>query len=81
MSILTKFCVVIRTKLLKNSNNLFKEPFLMHATYFSCKINVVERSYWCVNRINFQWTYLGLIILFFMKLWVVMRPRNVEDHK
>jgi hypothetical protein len=38
---------------LKNSNNLFKQLFLMHLTYFLCKIRVVGCSYRSVNWIMF----------------------------
>jgi TRAP-type mannitol/chloroaromatic compound transport system permease small subunit len=44
-----KVCVVMQPKILKNSNNLFKQLFLMHLTYVLCKISVVKYSYQIFN--------------------------------
>jgi hypothetical protein len=35
----------MQPKKLKNSNNLFKQLFLMHLTHVLCKISVVGYSY------------------------------------
>ena len=49
----TKLCVVMRPQNLGRSNNLFKQLFLMHPTYVSCEISVVECSYRTVNWLIF----------------------------
>jgi hypothetical protein len=42
-------CVVARPKMMKKSNNLFKEQFLMHPNYVLCKIIIVKYSYRSIN--------------------------------
>jgi hypothetical protein len=44
-----KLCAVMQPTFLKNSNNSFKQQFLMHLTYVLCKISVVKYSYRCFN--------------------------------
>jgi hypothetical protein len=45
MLIFTKLCVFMGPKVLKKSNSLFKQQFLMHLTYVLCQISVIEYSY------------------------------------
>jgi hypothetical protein len=40
-----KLSVAMKPNFFKNSNNLFKQLFLMHLTYVLCKISVVEYSH------------------------------------
>jgi hypothetical protein len=40
-----KLYVVIRPKVLKNTNNLFEQQFLMHLTYVLRKISVMKYSF------------------------------------
>jgi len=49
-----KLCVAMQRNILKNSNNLFKRPFLMHLTYILCKISVVECSYRSSNQRSYS---------------------------
>jgi hypothetical protein len=45
MLIYKKLCVMMRPKILKHSNNLFKQLFLKPPTYVLCKNSVIECSY------------------------------------
>jgi hypothetical protein len=54
MLIYKKLCVIKRPKNLKNSNNLFKQQFLMHPTYVLCKISVLEYSYQSFNKESYN---------------------------
>jgi hypothetical protein len=40
-----KLSVAMKPNFFKNSNNLFKQLFLMHLTYVLCKISVVQYSH------------------------------------
>jgi hypothetical protein len=57
-----KLYVVMRPKMLKNTNNLFKQLFLMYPTYVLCKICVVRCSYRSVNWIIFLMGIIEVII-------------------
>jgi hypothetical protein len=37
-----KLYVVMRAKILKNTNNLFKQQFLLHHTYVLRKISIIK---------------------------------------
>jgi hypothetical protein len=45
-------CTVMRLKLIKNSNNLFEQQFIMHPNNILCKSSVVESSYLSFNNKN-----------------------------
>jgi hypothetical protein len=51
MLIFTKLYVVMGPTIFKNSNNLFKQLFLMHLIDVLCEISVVQCSYQSVNCI------------------------------
>jgi hypothetical protein len=53
MLICMKLCLLMLPKVLKYTNNLFKQQFLMHPTYILGKISVVECSYRSVNWLIF----------------------------
>jgi site-specific recombinase XerC len=42
---LHKFMFSYETKMIKNSNNLFKQQFLIHPDEIFCKISIVVSSY------------------------------------
>jgi hypothetical protein len=55
-----KLYVVIRPKVLKNTNNLFEQQFLMHLTYVLRKISVMKYSFEVLmGRTNDRRTYIN----------------------
>jgi hypothetical protein len=49
MLIFMKLCAIMKIKMFKNSNNRFKQQFLMHLAYVLGEISFVEYSYRSVN--------------------------------